>query len=97
MSWAPVVTSLTKVARAALVEMPILPALRAVIVRGRSQGVGGRGVAFWVWLISRASAPCSVTVNLHIKFLEVINDASSCKASMDEVRDEEFLGVPDDI
>ena len=55
-------------------------------------------MAFWVWLISRAPAPCSITVNMCIKFLKIIDDASSCEASVDEVRDdEELLGVPDDI
>jgi len=52
---------------------------------------------FRVWSISGAFAPCSVTVNMCIKLLKVINDASSCEAGMDEVRDEEFVGVPDDI
>ena len=54
-------------------------------------------MAFWVWLISGAFAPCSVTVNVHIELLEVVDDASSCEAGMDEVRDEELFGVSDDI
>jgi len=54
-------------------------------------------VVFQVWLISRASAPCSVAVNLCIKLFEVVNDAWSCEAGMDEVRDEELLRVSDDI
>jgi len=52
---------------------------------------------FRVRLISRAFAPCPVTMNVCIKFLEIINNASSCKASMDEVGDEELLRVPDDV
>jgi len=48
-------------------------------------------------VISRASAPCSIAVNVRIKFLKVVNDASSCEAGADEVRDEELVGVPDDI
>ena len=39
----------------------------------------------------------TVTVNMHVKFLKVIDNASSCEASVDEVRDEEFVAVPDDI
>jgi len=48
-------------------------------------------------LVSGASAPCFITVNLCIELFEIIDDASSCKASADEVRDKELLGVPDDI
>ena len=54
-------------------------------------------MAFRVWLISRALAPCSVTVNMCVKLLEVINDALSHEAGVDEVGDKEFFGVPDDI
>jgi len=61
------------------------------------EDVGGGGAAFWVWLISGALSPCSVTMDMCVKFLEVVDDASSCKVSMDEVGDEELLGVPDDI
>jgi len=59
--------------------------------------VGGRGVTFWVWLISGAFAPCPVAMDVCIKLLEIVDDASSCEASVDEVRDEEFVGVPDDV
>ena len=52
---------------------------------------------FWVGLISRAFAPCPIAMNMHVELLEVVDDASSCEASVDEVRDKEFLGVPDDI
>jgi len=48
-------------------------------------------------LISRALAPCPITVNGHIKLLEVVNDALSCEAGADEVRDKELFRVPDDI
>jgi len=65
-------------------------------MRGGGGGIRG-GAVFQVWLISRAPAPCSITVNVCVKLLEVINDASSCEAGVDEVRDEEFLGVSDDI
>jgi len=34
---------------------------------------------------------------MHVKLLEVVDDALSCKVGTDEVRDEELLGVPDDI
>ena len=50
-----------------------------------------------VWLISRAFAPCSITVNVCVIFLKIVNNALSCKAGVDEVGDEELLGVPDDI
>ena len=78
-------------------EVSIFLALQAMIMGRGSRRVGGRGAVFWVWLISRALAPCPITVNMCIKFLEVVDDASSCKAGMDEVRDEELFGVPDDI
>ena len=47
-------------------------------------------VPFQVWLISGAFAPCSITVNVHVKLLKVVDDASSCKAGSDEVGDEEL-------
>ena len=64
---------------------------------GGGWGVGGRGAAFWVWLISRAFAPCPVTVNVSVELLEIVNDASSCKVGTDEVRDKEFFRVSDTI
>jgi len=99
MSWAPGVTPLAKVVRAISAKMSVLLALRAAIMRGGrgGQGIRGRGKVSWVWSISRAFAPCSVTVNVHVKLLEIINDASSCEAGMDEVRDEEFFRVSYDI
>jgi len=36
-------------------------------------------------------------MNMCVKFLEVINNASSCEASVNEVRDEELFRVPDDV
>ena len=36
-------------------------------------------------------------MDVRIELLKVINNASSCEAGMDEVGDEESLGVPDDI
>ena len=48
-------------------------------------------------MIGGASAPCSVTMDVRIKLLEVVDDALTCEASMDEVGDEEFFRVPDDI
>jgi len=59
--------------------------------------VGGGGAAFRVWLIGGAFSPCSITVNMHVKLLKVIDNALSCEASVDEVRDEELVRVPDDI
>ena len=98
MSWAPAVAPLAKVVRAISVEMPILLlALRAMIAGGGCRGVGGRGAMFWVWLISRAFAPCSVGMDVHIKHFKVVDNALSCEVGMDEVRDEEFFRVPDDI
>jgi len=79
------------------VEVPFSLALRAAATRGGVGRVRGRGTAFRVWLISGASAPCSVTMDTCTKFLEVVDDASSHEASVDEVRDEESFGVPDDI
>ena len=90
-SWAPTVASLTEVVRAVSVEVSRFLTLRATTVRRGGQRVGGRGVASWVWLISGALAPCPVTVNMRIKLLEVVNNASSCKAGVDEVRDKEFF------
>ena len=93
MAWAPAVAPLTEVVSAVLVEMSLPLAFQAVTTRGGGRRVRGRGAAFQVWLISRALAPCSITVNMCVKLLEVINDASSHKAGVDE----EFFGVPDDI
>ena len=78
-------------------EVPLSLTLQAAATRGGVGRVGGRGAAFWVWLISRALAPCSVAVNVRVKLLKVIDDASSCEAGVDEVGDEEFFRVPDDI
>ena len=36
-------------------------------------------------------------MNLCIELLEVVDDALSCKAGLDEVRDKELFGVPNDI
>jgi len=94
---APAVTSLTEVIGAVSAEMSRFLAFRATAANGRGRRVGGGGAAFRIWLISGALAPCPITVNVCIKFLEVIDDASSCKAGVDEVGDEEFLGVPDDV
>ena len=66
-------------------------------MHGGGRRVGGGGAVFRVWLISGASTPCSVTVNMCTKLLEIVNNASSCEASVDEVRDKEFVGVSDDI
>ena len=66
-------------------------------MNGGGRRIGGRGAAFRVWLIGGASAPCPVAMDMCVKLLEVIDDASSCEASVDEVRDEEFFGVSDDI
>jgi len=96
MPGAPAVTSLAKVIGAVSVEVSPFLALRAATSRRGGGRVGG-GAAFQVWLISGASAPCPVTMNVCIKFLEVINDASSCEAGVDEVGDKEFFRVPDDV
>ena len=48
-------------------------------------------------MVGRAPAPCSVAVNVCIKLLKIVNYASTCEASMDVVRDEELLRVPDDV
>ena len=97
MSWAPAVTPLAEVIGAVSVEMPLPLALQAVTARGGGGRVGGRGAVFWVWLISGAFAPCPITVIVCIKLFKIVNNASSCEASVDEVRDKEFFGVPDDI
>jgi len=94
---APAVTSLAKVVDAVLVEMPCFLALRATTTNGGGRRVGGGGAAFWVGLISGAFAPCPIAMNMRVKFLEVINNASSCKAGVDEVGDEELFRVPDDV
>jgi len=46
---------------------------------------------------SRAFAPCSISMNVCIKLLEIVNDDLTCKASSDEVGDKELVGVSDDI
>ena len=97
MPWAPAVAPSTEVIGAVPAEVPRFLAFRATATNRRGRRVRRGGAAFWVWLVSGASAPCPVTVNMRIKFLEVIDDASSCKASVDEVGDEELFGVPDDI
>jgi len=97
MSQAPAVAPLAKVVRAIPVEVSVLLTLRATIAEGGSQRVRGRGAVFWVWSISRALTPRSVAMNMCIKLLEVVNNALSCKAGMDEVRDEELFRVSNDI
>jgi len=98
MSGAPAVTPLTEVVGAVSVEVPTFLALGATLAGGgRGRRVRRGGAVSRVWVISRASAPCSIAVNVHVKLLEIVNDASSCEASMDEVGDGELLGVPDDI
>jgi len=52
---------------------------------------------FRVGLISGAFAPCPVTVDMRTELLEIIDDAPSCEAGMDEVGDGEPFRVPDDI
>ena len=94
---APTVTSLAEVVNAVSTEVPCFFALRATSANGGGRRVRGGGAASWVWMIGGASAPCSVTMDVCIKLLEIVDDASTCKASMDEVGDEELFGVPDDI
>jgi len=89
MSGAPAVTPLTEVVRAVSMEVPIFLALGATLTGGGpGRRVGRGGVASRVWVISRAFAPCSIAVDVCIKLLEIVNDASSCEVSMDEVGDE---------
>jgi len=96
-SWAPAVTSLEKVVGAVSAKVPFSLALRASTT-GRGGGrVRGGGAVFQVWLISGALAPCSVTMDMCVELLKVVDDASSCEVSTDEVGDEELLRVPDDI
>ena len=59
-SRAPVVAPLTEVVDAVPVEVSRFLALRAVSADGGGQRIRGRGVAFRVWLIGGALAPCSV-------------------------------------
>jgi len=66
-------------------------------MNGGGRRIRGRGAAFWVWLISGAFAPCTVAMDVCTKLLEIINNASSCEASVDEVGDGELVRVPDDI
>jgi len=94
---APAVASLTEVIGAVSAEVPCLLALQATTTNRGGRRVRGGGAAFWVWLISGAFAPCSVTVNVCVKLFKVIDDASSCEASVNEVGDEESVRVPDDI
>jgi len=97
MPQAPAVAPLTEVVNAVSAEVSHFLALRTTTMNGGGQRVGGGGAAFRVWLISGAFAPCPVAMNMCIKLLKVINDASSCEASVNEVGDEELVGVPDDI
>ena len=94
---APAVASLTEVIDAVPAEVSRFLTLRATTTNGGGRRVGGGRAAFWVGLISRAFAPCPVAMNMCVKFLEVVNDASSCEAGVDEVGDGELLGVPDDV
>jgi len=97
MPQAQTVASLTEVIDAILAEVPRFLALRATTTNGGGRRVGGGGAAFRVGLISRAFAPCPVAMNVRVKFFEVVNNASSCKAGVDEVGDEELFRVPDDV
>jgi len=97
MSRAPAVASLAEVVGAVSVEVPRFLALRTMTANRGGQRVGGGGATFQVGLISGAFAPCPVAVDMRTKLLEIINDAPSCEASVDEVRDEELVGVSDDI
>jgi len=97
MPWAPIVAPLAEVVDAVPAEVPCFLALRAATANGGGRRIGGGGAAFWVWLISGAFAPCPVAMNVHVKLLKIVDDASSCEVSVDEVRDKEFVGVPDDI
>jgi len=97
MAQTPTVASSAKVVRAISTEMPVLFALQAAITRGGGQKVRGRGVVFQIWLISRAFAPCSISMDMCAKLLKVIDNASTCKAGSDEVGDKDFVGVPDNI
>jgi len=54
-------------------------------------------MASQIWVISRAFSPCSISMNVCIKPLEIVNDDLTCKASSDEVGDKELVGVSDDI
>jgi len=94
---APAVASLTEVVGAVPAEVSCSLAFRATTANRGGQRVGGGGATFRVRLVSGAFAPCSVTVNMCAKLLEVIDNASSCEAGMDEVGDGELFGVPDDI
>jgi len=94
---APTVASLAEVVRAVSVEVPRFLAFRATTANRGGRRVGGGGASFWVGLISGAFAPCPVAVNMRTKLLEIINNAPSCEASVDEVRDAELVGVSDDI
>jgi len=96
-AWAPAVAPLTEVVRAVSAEMPLPLTLQAATARGGIGRVRGGGVAFQVWLISGALAPCSITVDRHVKLLKIIDNALSCKAGVDEVGDKELFGVPDDV
>jgi len=89
---------LAEVIDAVSAEVPCFLALRATTANGGDRRVGGGGGAtFRVGLISGAFAPCPITMNVCVKLLEIVNDASSCKASVDEVGYEELVGIPDDI
>jgi len=97
MPWAPAVAPLAEVVGAVSAEVPRFLALRTTTTNRGGRRVGGGGATFRVRLISGAFAPCPVTVNMRTELLKIINDASSCEAGMDEVRDGEPFGVPDDI
>jgi len=97
MPQAPAVAPLTEVIDAVPAEVSRFFAFRATTTNGGGRRVGGGRAAFRVGLISRAFAPCPVAMNVCVKFLEVIDNASSCEAGVDEVGDKELLRVPDDV
>jgi len=99
MPGAPAVTPLAEVVGAVSTEVPGFLALGATLTGGgQSRRVRrGGGATSWVWMVGGASAPCSIAVDVCIKLLKIVNYASTCEASTDEVRDEELLGVPDDV
>jgi len=96
-SRAPVVAPLTEVVNAVSAEVSRFLAFRAASANGGGRRIRGRGAAFQVWLVSGAFAPCPVAMDMCAKLLEIINNSSSCKAGVDEVRDGELVGVPDDV
>jgi len=94
---APAIAPLTEIVGAVLAEVSHFLAFQATTVNRGGRRVRGGGATPRVWLISGAFAPCSITVNLRVILLKVIDNASSCEAGSDEVRDKELLRVPDDI